>query len=363
MKKYLIIIFLLCAGASYAQPVIDSMLIDEMKGELHIYGSFGATLGKVTIDSVNMTLKSWTDSLITTSIPDTGRGSAGPVIVENNIGLRSSQRLISMWKGSWTFSEMRRLSRLYNNGYGINFTLRMDIHSILKNHTTSLRMFIPHIGSNVLGTEEIDYFFICDQFHQTYATVPLRDTILPYTQGFECQAKYFPDSNLFELLIKNVRGIIGTFDSCSKSIPYEYSVSDFIVSIPLDSTLHILPKISQITWGAGFYVDTYITSAVVPLFLPFQKSEVFQKNAPSFFSCFPNPTSKELNISYSLTEHGNARLILYDLEGRIIRENKVDAGVGEHLLKWDVSQLPTGSYVLGLVTEKETKSEIVKIIH
>ncbi len=85
-------------------------------------------------------------------------------------------------------------------------------------------------------------------------------------------------------------------------------------------------------------------------------------NSKLALSSFPNPTSKELNIPYVLPERGNARLILYDLEGRIIRENRIDAGVGEHLLKWDVSRLPSGSYVLGLVTKKETKSEIVQII-
>ena len=79
-------------------------------------------------------------------------------------------------------------------------------------------------------------------------------------------------------------------------------------------------------------------------------------------SSFPNPTSKELNISYVLPERGNARLFLYDLEGRIMRENMMDADQGEHRMQWDVSGLPSGSYVLGLMTEKATKSEIVKIV-
>ena len=41
MKKYIIIVFLLLASASYAQPVIDHMLVDEAKGELNIFGTFG----------------------------------------------------------------------------------------------------------------------------------------------------------------------------------------------------------------------------------------------------------------------------------------------------------------------------------
>ncbi|MEP7233997.1 MAG: T9SS type A sorting domain-containing protein, partial [Ignavibacteriota bacterium] len=91
-------------------------------------------------------------------------------------------------------------------------------------------------------------------------------------------------------------------------------------------------------------------------------SEVRAENKfPLTLSPYPNPASMELTIPYTLPEQGNARLLLYNLEGRIIRESRIDSDTYE--LKWDISDLPTGSYVLVLMAEKETKTQIVKIMH
>jgi hypothetical protein len=65
MRKYVAIFFLVLASASSAQPpLIDSMLVDEDKSDLYIYGDFGAVQGKVWVDSVEMNVRNWTDSVI-----------------------------------------------------------------------------------------------------------------------------------------------------------------------------------------------------------------------------------------------------------------------------------------------------------
>jgi hypothetical protein len=97
MKKYVIIVFLLFAGASYGQaPRIDSMFVDESKGQLHVYGSFGMAKGKLAVDTVQLSISSWSDTLIICEIPDSGKGSGGVVITENSFG-KSAPILLTKW--------------------------------------------------------------------------------------------------------------------------------------------------------------------------------------------------------------------------------------------------------------------------
>ncbi|MFI5264070.1 MAG: hypothetical protein ACHQM6_06110, partial [Candidatus Kapaibacterium sp.] len=97
MKKYLIILFLLFSCISFAQPPrIDSMFVDESKSELQICGDFGSPKGAIWVDSVLLQLQSWTDSFIVATIPTSGRGSAGPVVVAGR-SYRSEERMLTMW--------------------------------------------------------------------------------------------------------------------------------------------------------------------------------------------------------------------------------------------------------------------------
>ncbi len=118
------------------------MLIDEMKGELHINGSFGVSLGKVTIDNINMVVRNWTDSLIITSIADTGKGSAGPVIV-GAMGYKSEARIITLWSQKVVFSSVHQYS-IGTSYTDANFNLlwRLDLHSLLKNKKGGIFMSI-----------------------------------------------------------------------------------------------------------------------------------------------------------------------------------------------------------------------------
>ncbi len=156
MKKYLIIISLLLYSGSYAQPVINSLSIDEMNGELHILGKFGTVKGKVTIDSIEMPVKSWADSEIISFIPDTGKGSVGPVVVESS-GIASKITMISSWTGGYSYMHTYRGSLEDNYGYGLRFTLRMDLHSILRYHYTSGKTFIPQKNCLVTGYSHEGY--------------------------------------------------------------------------------------------------------------------------------------------------------------------------------------------------------------
>jgi hypothetical protein len=183
------------------------------------------------------------------------------------------------------------------------------------------------------------------------------------------------DFHSFFLNHKNTEKLIVLFEEQGNS-EYDFvaRTATFNVGVPvivsLDSNYY-LPNIKgwySPSFGNSYAVDYQIEdgcSAPLDARIAFRASSSVKvdDNYPFSISCFPNPSSKELNISYSLPENGNARIILYDLQGRVIRETTNNVGIGEHQIKWDVSQIPSGSYILGVITDKERKVEIINIIH
>src|SRR5258705_85863 len=96
MKSVLVTALLLLAAVGFTQPVIDHMLVDERLGQLKVYGRFGSSPGRVIIDSVDLIILSWTDSVVIATISATGKGSSGPVHIDVD-GNQSNIRVISSW--------------------------------------------------------------------------------------------------------------------------------------------------------------------------------------------------------------------------------------------------------------------------
>lgn len=88
----------LVAGSSVGQKAYDAaqkkaceccecgtlglLLVDEPAGTLKLTGCFGETQGKVTVGVTNLTVKSWASDAIVCTLPSTGPGSNGDVVVE-----------------------------------------------------------------------------------------------------------------------------------------------------------------------------------------------------------------------------------------------------------------------------------------
>jgi len=67
----------------------------------------------------------------------------------------------------------------------------------------------------------------------------------------------------------------------------------------------------------------------------------------------PNPFTSSLSVSYSLPESMQVSLSVYDISGRLVGEHEnsvMDAG--EHTSAWDPGVLPSGCYVIRMVTEQ-----------
>jgi Secretion system C-terminal sorting domain/Beta-propeller repeat len=76
-------------------------------------------------------------------------------------------------------------------------------------------------------------------------------------------------------------------------------------------------------------------------------TEVIEHNNEIIFTLYPNPSSNEVTIGYSLSSLQNVDFGIYDLRGRLVR--KIEKGkkqVGKYVLKVDISNLANGIYIV-----------------
>jgi hypothetical protein len=467
MKHYLIILFLVFTGTSFAQaPRIDSMTIDEMKGELHIRGLFGSAQGNVTIDSVEMQVKDWSDSSIVSSIADTGRGWAGPVIIKNVKGLYSIERMISVVRYNDYAFHSEQHSRPYEYNNRLRLVFRIDLESILLNRSNGIRTLLAHNKTSYTKNctlacpGNFSGFYLWSGMNQT---IFANDSI-SYSTGLQCIIQFNPVERKFSYFVNNIKGFVtdisrrdifgpgdttvpAIVDNFSGNIILEASYDikgylfdtvnqwnyrdvithggtiDFtktkifelqkkpILTQPLSNILFSYRDGITLIWDTlplmlNYYiqvssdtlfslnvVDTTISSndihlsPLYPLTKYFWRVVGINSEGQSYWSdiwnfttgatgnvnerfssslalsVFPNPSGNDLNISYSFPDKENAKLILYDLTGKIIREQVITSDAYTYSEKWDVSKLPSGSYILGLSTVKESKSKVILVSH
>jgi len=199
------------------------------------------------------------------------------------------------------------------------------------------------------------------------------DTLISHGTGFSEYWRY--DFNSFFLNHKGTAKLTIPTNMRNSIYDFLHNKANLDVGvdlqIPLDSNYYFpssgygykyKPNYSyEVRYGLFYYCSAPLDSRIF-FRGGFTDVKALNNNIFSLVS-YPNPSSKELNISYTLTQNDNAKILLYDLEGRMIRESLEDVDAGEHVMKWNVSQLQSGSYVLGLVTEKERKSLIIQITH
>jgi hypothetical protein len=454
MKKYLIIVFLLCASAGFAQPVIDSMLIDEMKfpnqkeSELRIYGSFGNLQGKVWGDSVEMHVSNWTDSLVKASIPDTGRGSAGPVVIGAS-GYQSAPRVITLWEMKIKYTS----EHLYDVGSSSatdNFDLlwRLDLHSMLKNKNATGSLYLSGMSSSKteqrlstsitingkttsgytdttiypyiyyasfyfqehkLGLQATLYVYsdgspnsICS-YDSVFNLLP-KDTTIHLTGEVYWETVLTPQMTLFPppakaIALQNNPSIIdpkdNSFGTGTDDIILRWDslalMDKYHLQVSLDSLFSSTHSHLPQTQSNKIIVDTIISAtefALSPLakntqyfwrvagvnsegesrwsntwnFTTGSKANVTTNdNSQLMLSAFPNPSSNELTVNYMLPDNEHGRIVLYDLQGKMVREYFDKGNASE--LKWNISELRSGTYILGLITPSKQLSQMVLVVH
>ena len=63
---------------------------------------------------------------------------------------------------------------------------------------------------------------------------------------------------------------------------------------------------------------------------------------------FPNPFNPLTNIRFFLKTSNTVLLNIYDLEGKLVKRNKLKLDSGTHVVQWDASQSPSGIYLIKL---------------
>lgn len=143
MYKKIPIIFLslfLYAPCLAQQPRIDSIAVDEDKGELVLHGTFqNSSSAIVLVDSVPLPVTLASDTLIRATIPVKGKGSAGKVNVIIN-GIQSNEKLMSYWH----FETENSTRHVYSDG---------------KDERTSENYFV-HIRFDLLSANALDVLSI-----------------------------------------------------------------------------------------------------------------------------------------------------------------------------------------------------------
>ena len=72
---------------------------------------------------------------------------------------------------------------------------------------------------------------------------------------------------------------------------------------------------------------------------------------------YPNPTVDVLKISANVEEFETLTLVLYDIEGRVLKEQKIEVSESEI----DLSDLPASTYLMKILS-KEKEIKVIKII-
>ena len=73
----------------------------------------------------------------------------------------------------------------------------------------------------------------------------------------------------------------------------------------------------------------------------------------SNFNLFPNPTSDELNIRFTLGETTPVQIVVSDMNGKMISNEQFDGNKGNQERRIDVQPLESGIYFLHIITAKE----------
>jgi hypothetical protein len=227
-----------------------------------------------------------------------------------------------------------------------NLVFRYDLHSALKTKKYTSSFNGTPNSYTAQSSTDFCFRFCCG-----------KDTFISYTRRIDSSYQY---SLEFDINKRKITPLLGM----------ELNSVDGTAAYPkpryfMDSVYNILPgSFDTVIWSSEFQHMSWSQAKIeFPPPSNLLSVQTFSSSSSLSLSFFPNPSSKELNSSYSLPGNSNARIILYDLQGRVIRETANYSEVGEHQMKWDVSQLASGSYILGLITDKERKAEIVSIVH
>jgi len=124
----------------------------------------------------------------------------------------------------------------------------------------------------------------------------------------------------------------------------------------------------SLSWTLGEPAYTTLTSSEVILTQGFQQGNLLGTEiekpvaGKGDIRVYPNPASSEVNIAVTLPNaEGRATVEVYDIAGRMVKSTSA-VMVGHEPYRLDVSNLPSGIYLLRVATESPAAVRVVKLV-
>tara|TARA_Y100001970_G_scaffold16832_1_gene18989 strand:+ start:15631 stop:18417 length:2787 start_codon:yes stop_codon:yes gene_type:complete len=117
---------------------------------------------------------------------------------------------------------------------------------------------------------------------------------------------------------------------------------------------------SIITTSAGYEYNAILGDCIE---IDLLGDSSFIPNQISIDSIYPNPFNPITTITYTVSNNQDIMINIYDLNGKII-EKLIDSfhGIGQYIIDWDASLLPTGVYIVELKGSSEILTEKITLI-
>lgn len=261
-------------------------------------------------------------------------------------------------------------------------TLLCDGNDVINRMVSSLT-FDPHAGTDrVIATFDGYYTYnnrnvvvIENASSDSYAFVskslpasfPAYSAMVEYTTGnvyvgteegiFIAEADAFngPDTNIEWSVYGNFKGVPVT--SIVQQI-HDLPQRTFLGHTGINPEQYVFPRtkypyaIYYGTYGRGIFMDsTYVTNhdneivdSEYYIGVP-----VINSIGVNAVKVYPNPASGRTNLELTINQAGNAQLCIYDLSGKMVRnENLGKLAEGEYVRTLDLQNLPQGMYLINV---------------
>jgi photosystem II stability/assembly factor-like uncharacterized protein len=115
------------------------------------------------------------------------------------------------------------------------------------------------------------------------------------------------------------------------------------------------------TWGKGIFVDsTYYVENKEDIATDDDK--VYTSNTGVTVEVYPNPIQADFNVRFTLSHDGNATFRMYDLSGKVLRnENLGSYNAGSHTYQVNSADLEVGIYFIEVISgDKKDAIRVIK---
>lgn len=143
--------------------------------------------------------------------------------------------------------------------------------------------------------------------------------------------------------------------------PGEYQIEIQYPGVPMDESTQLTFTVSEDREGSEFTINAVITDdgvevaidAVLGNLKPYLKE----------VTLFPNPTDGMIRMNYLVYRRLNSlRAQLLDLNGRILKEQKIMHRMGRQKMEMDITEFKSGAYFLRLTNDKGELSQSIRIL-